>query len=187
MEFFPASFQVKDLSTGVKLLQGQTKGELYEWPMSASTSPASYAAYPDTKATLDQWHHRLGHPSPATLKTIVSQFSLPCFSSSITTPCNDCLLNKIHKLPFQTSSIRSSKPLQYIFSDVCQSPVLSSQNFKYYLIFVDHYTRYTWLYPLQTKSQVKDIFILFKPLVENRFDTKIKHLYSDKGGEYLAL
>ncbi|WZZ89829.1 hypothetical protein YC2023_118408 [Brassica napus] len=187
VEFFPASFQVKDLSTGVKLLQGQAKGELYEWPMSALTSPASYAIYPDTKATFSQWHHRLGHPSPATLKTIVSSFSLPCFKNSVTSPCNDCLLNKIHKLLFQTSTIISSKPLQYIFSDVWQSPVTSSQNFKYYLLFVDHYTRYMWLYPLTAKSQVKDVFLSFKPLVETRFETKIQHLYSDNGGEYLDL
>lgn len=36
VEFFPASFQVKDLSTGVPLLQGRTRNELYEWPMSAA-------------------------------------------------------------------------------------------------------------------------------------------------------
>ncbi|XP_010431048.1 PREDICTED: uncharacterized protein LOC104715332 [Camelina sativa] len=32
MEFFLAYFQVKDLKTGVRLLQGRTKNELYEWP-----------------------------------------------------------------------------------------------------------------------------------------------------------
>ena len=188
VEFFPASFQVKDLSTGVQLLQGRTKNELYEWPMSASTKPTAHATYPDTNATLAQWHLCLGHPSPSILHTIVSKLSLPCFSNSVSfSPCNDCLLNIIHKLPFQTSSIKSSQPLQYIFSDVWQSPVLSSENFKYYLLFVDHYTRYTWLYPLTAKSQVKDIFILFKPLVENRFQTKIQTLYTDNGGEYIAL
>lgn len=30
VEFFPTSFQVKDLSTGVRLLQGRTRNELYE-------------------------------------------------------------------------------------------------------------------------------------------------------------
>ncbi|KAG7533328.1 Reverse transcriptase RNA-dependent DNA polymerase [Arabidopsis thaliana x Arabidopsis arenosa] len=32
VEFFPAHFQVKDLSTGARLLQGRTRNELYEWP-----------------------------------------------------------------------------------------------------------------------------------------------------------
>lgn len=185
--FFPSYFQVMDLKTGVRLLQGQARDELYEWPVSASSpKPASYLIYPDTKTTLHQWHKRLGHPSLATLKSVVSNFSLPCSNNSVF-PCNDCLLNKIHKLPFQQSSIVSSKPLQYVFSDVWQSPVLSAHNYKYYLVLVDHYTRYCWMYPLKAKSQVKEIFVAFKSLVENRFQTKIQTLYSDNGGEYLAL
>ena len=188
VEFFPAHFQVKDLNTGVRLLQGRTRNELYEWPWSSLNPTASYVSYPDTKATLTQWHRRLGHPSSSILKNVVSQFSLPCFEhSSSAFPCNDCLLNKTHKLPFHETTIRSTKPLQYVFSDVWQSPILSSQNYKYYLVLVDHYTRYTWLYPLTAKSQVKDIFISFKPLVENRFQTKIQTLFSDNGGEFLAL
>lgn len=43
------------------------------------------------------------------------------------------------------------------------------------------------MYPLTAKSQVKELFIRFKPLVETRFQTKIQNLYSDNGGEYLAL
>lgn len=184
--FFPSHFQVMDLKTGVQLLQGQARDELYEWPVSSSIKPASYLIYLDTKTTLHQWHKRLGHPSLSTLKSVVSKFSLPC-SNTYVIPCNDCLLNKIHKLPFHQSSIVSSKPLQYIFSDVWQSPVLSTENYKYYLVLVDHYMRYCWVYPLKAKSQVKEIFIAFKALVENRFQTKIQTLYSDNGGEYLAL
>lgn len=67
------------------------------------------------------------------------------------------------------------------------SPITSVDNFKYYVLFVDHFTRFTWLYPLKLKSQVQATFIAFKALVENRFNEKIKTLYSDNGGEYLAL
>ena len=186
VEFFPAHFQVKDLSSGAKLLQGRTKDELYEWPM-PTRKPTAFATYPDTKATLTQWHHRLEHPSSSTLKFVVSKFSLPCLNTSSAFPCNDCLLNKTHKLPFHQSTFVSTKPLQYLFSDVWQSPITSSQNQKYYLVLIDHYTRYMWFFPLKAKSDVKNIFIQFKPIVETRFQTKIIHLYSDNGGEFLAL
>lgn len=66
-------------------------------------------------------------------------------------------------------------------------PITSVDNYKYYLIFVDHYTCYTWLYPLKQKSQVKSIFITFKTLTENRFQTTIGTLYSDNGREFMAL
>lgn len=126
VEFFHAHFQVNDLSSGARLLQGQTKGDLYEWPK-PNLSPSAYATYPNTKATLSRWHNRLSHSSLSTLKFVVSKFSLPCLNttSSCVYPCNEYLLNKTHKLPFQQSSNTSSKPLQYLFIDVWQSPISS--------------------------------------------------------------
>lgn len=187
VEFFPAHFQVKDLYSGIPLLQGKTKGDLYEWPVSSSTINSFFAASP-SKPSLDQWHLRLGHPSLDVLKTIVSTSSIPYSSSlSKSTLCSDCSINKSHKLPFSTNTITSHRPLQYVFSDVWTSPILSIDNYKYYLILVDHHTRYTWLYPLKTKSQVKDTFMAYKELVENHFQTRIGTLYSDNGGEFIAL
>lgn len=58
---------------------------------------------------------------------------------------------------------------------------------KYYIIFVDHYSKYIWLYPMPNKSSVQTIFPQFRHLVENRFNKKIKSLYSDNGGEYIGL
>ena len=101
--------------------------------------------------------------------------------------CSDCAINKTHKLPFHQTTITSSRPLQYIFTDLWSSPVVSIDNYKYYLVLVDHYSRYTWLYPLKLKSQVKETFKVFKALVENYFSTKIGTLFSDNGGEFIAL
>ena len=143
------------------------------------------------KTTRDVWHLRLGHPSPPLLQSIISKNSLPVAATSLDFQkpffCSDCHINKSHKMPFQETSIASTRPLQFVFSDVWSSPVFSHDNNKYYVIFVDHYSRYTWLYPLQKKSQVKDVFLAFKPLVENHFQTKIGTLFSDNGGEYIAL
>lgn len=64
---------------------------------------------------------------------------------------------------------------------------LSIDGNKYYLILVDHFSRYTWMYPLKHKSNVKDTFIAFTALVENRFQTKIGMLFFENGGEYIAI
>ncbi|KAG7543090.1 Ribonuclease H-like superfamily [Arabidopsis thaliana x Arabidopsis arenosa] len=187
VEFFPAHFQVKDLSTGARLLQGRTRNELYEWPVNL-TNATILSASPSPKTDLSSWHSRLGHPSLPVLKAVVSQFHLP-LSNSISKqfPCSDCFINKSHKLPFYTNTIVSSQPLEYLYSDVWTSPCVSLDNYKYYLVIVDHFTRYTWLYPLKQKSQVKDVFVVFKALVENRFSSRIRTLYSDNGGEFVAL
>ena len=151
VEFFPAHFQVKDLSSGVPLIQGKTKDELYEWPINPSTLQSFFASS-TPKISLSDWHFRLGHPSASILKNVVSHFSLP-YKQSVTqnTLCSDCAINKSHKLPFHQTSITSSRPLQYIFTDLWSSPVVSKDNYKYYLVLVDHYSRYTWLYPLKLK------------------------------------
>ena len=190
VEFFPAYFQVKDLSTGTPLLQGRTKNELYEWSMISMQAKAFSSSY-RTKTSIASWHSRLGHPSPPMLQSIISKHSLPVASTSSTFSksalCFDCLINKSHKIPFQNISITSHRPLQYLFTDLWTSPITSIDNNKYYLIFVDHFSRYTWFYPMQKKSQVKEVFMAFKPLLENHFQAKIDTLYSDNGGEYISL
>lgn len=40
---------------------------------------------------------------------------------------------------------------------------------------------------METKSSVRTIFPLLKNLIENRFQLKIKSIYSDNGGEFVFL
>ena len=187
VEFFPSSFQVKDLKTGVRLLCGKAKAKLYEWPLSTPQVNAA-SAYPTSKTTLSSWHSRFGHPSYSILQNIVSSFTLPVsLPSQKQFSCNDCFINKSHKLPFSQSSITSTQPFQYLFSDIWTSPILSSDNYNYYLVIIDHFTRYSWPFPLKQKSQTKETIIAFKNLVENFFQTKIRTFYTDNGGEFIAL
>ena len=73
------------------------------------------------------------------------------------------------------------------FFNVWTSPISSSDGFNSYVIFVDHYTKYIWFYPLRQKSNVHSTFIAFKKIVENYFTTTIKALYTYNGGKFLAL
>lgn len=63
----------------------------------------------------------------------------------------------------------------------------SFNGIKYYVIFIDYFTKYIWFYPLNKKSSVHTIFIYFKALVEKFFNTSIVRLYTNNGNEYLAL
>ena len=70
---------------------------------------------------------------------------------------------------------------------VWTSPLSSSDDFNYYVILFDHYTKYIYLYPLRRKSYVHSTFVVFKQLVEIYFTTTNKSLYINNGGEFLAL
>jgi hypothetical protein len=183
IEFLPSTFLIKELHTRTTLLQGQVKDGVYEWP---SSSP--FIAFSTIKPTSFDWHHRLSYPAISILKHIVSSnhLGLSSFLSS-NYSCNVCLCNKSHKLPFSNSVIFSTKPLEIIFSDVWTSLIFSHNGFKYYVIFIDHFTKYIWFYPFKNKSDVKDVFIRFKAIVKKHFNSTIKTLYSDNGGEYISL
>ena len=51
---------------------------------------------------------------------------------------------------------------------------------------MDHFTKYIWFYSLKQKSNVRDVFVRFKALVEKYFKAKIVTLYFDQGGKYQA-
>jgi hypothetical protein len=56
----------------------------------------------------------------------------------------------------------------------------------YYVIFIDDYSRKTWLYLLKTKDEVFNKFQEFKAEIENLTNKKIKILRTDNGGEYTS-
>jgi hypothetical protein len=63
IEFHPHYLCVNDLRMRKLLLLGPTKEVLYPWPLSSS-SPSSLVAFVGQRVSLDQWHHRLVHPTP---------------------------------------------------------------------------------------------------------------------------
>ena len=55
---------------------------------------------------------------------------------------------------------------------------------KWYITFVDDFSRYTKVYLLKSNNEVEEMFLKYKAEVENQLDRKIKRLRSDRGGEY---
>ena len=150
------------------------------------TAPSPSASFICSNSSIKLWHQRLGHlASPTLLHALKSNHI--SFSSSLD-KCLDCLSNKSHKLPFSRSFISSSYPLEIVYFDVWgPAPINSIDDFHYYVIFLDHFSKYVWLYPLKLKSDVSIIFPIFKNLVEIQLNSQIKTLYSDNGGEFIKL
>uniref|UniRef100_A0A803P8J1 Integrase catalytic domain-containing protein n=1 Tax=Cannabis sativa TaxID=3483 RepID=A0A803P8J1_CANSA len=56
--------------------------------------------------------------------------------------------------------------------------------YRYYISFVDAYSRYTWIYMLRTRDEALPTFTKFKTQVELQLGHQIKTLQSDWGGEF---
>ena len=93
----------------------------------------------------------------------------------------------MHKLPFEQSQFQSTQPLELVHSDVWgPAPVNSSNGYRYYLLFVDDFSRFSWLFLLKHKSEVLTTFKHFKATVENQLSKQIKFLRTNCGGEYTS-
>ena len=81
---------------------------------------------------------------------------------------------------------RASAPLDLIHSDLMgpfPHPLIRKARF--FLIFVDDFSRFTWIYFLREKSDVFQHLKYFKALVETQSKKKIKVLRANNGGEYV--
>lgn len=153
-------YAIKDSRTNMIILYGPNRHGLY--PISSSSSfksrsSAARALLASTQVS-SLWHQRLEHPSATTHSRLASSFS------SITSPilhhCTACAQAKCTRLPFLLSTTTSTKCLELIHSDVWgPSPFLSMKSYRYYVIFVDDFSRYSWIYPLHNKSEVCSVFL----------------------------
>jgi hypothetical protein len=102
------------------------------------------------------WHRRLAHLNYIALPVLSKMVtSLPDMQVEHDGVCKGCALGKNAKGRFSSSDNRSKGILDIIHSDVCgQMMVPSLGNFLYYVIFIDDYSRKTWIYFLKVKYEV---------------------------------
>ncbi|RVW24162.1 Retrovirus-related Pol polyprotein from transposon TNT 1-94 [Vitis vinifera] len=112
---------------------------------------------------------------------------LPDLKQNLPT-CVACQYGKQSRLPFaQKSTWRSSHKLQLVHTDVrgpLRTPSLKGS--KYYIAFIDDYTRYCWIFFLNFKSEVADVFWKYKALVENQSGAIIQVIRTNNGTEYTS-
>jgi hypothetical protein len=185
-EFHPHSFFLKDCRSGKVLLRGPNNHGLYQFPPTSNKSCPS--ALVDEHISIPQWHFRLGHPAFKLVRQVLSSFNLPIVSTKHSELCHACLSSKSKQQSFSLSKSHAKCSLELIYTDVWgPSPVCSTNGSKYYVSFLNAFSRYTWLYPLSCKADVTSIFLKFQVYVEPFFDSRIKSIQSDWGGEYLPL
>jgi hypothetical protein len=119
------------------------------------------------------------------VQRVVKEFSLPCqLNSNKELVCGPCQQGKSHQLPYPKSVSMSRQSLELIFSDVWGPAPDSVDRNKYYVSFIDDYSKFIWIYLLKFKSDVFQKFHEFQNLVERLFNMKIIAIQSDWGGEY---
>ncbi|KAK9100717.1 hypothetical protein Scep_024147 [Stephania cephalantha] len=135
------------------------------------------------------WHLRFGHLNFGGLEQSKKEMvkGLPRINHPDQL-CEGCLVGKQFRKSFpKESESRAKKPLELIHTDVC-GPIKPSSlgNINYFLLFIDDFSRKTWVYFLNHKSEVFEVFKKFKAAVERESGRKIKAMRSDRGGEFTS-
>ena len=79
----------------------------------------------------------------------------------------------------------TTRPLELLHMDL-----FGPQNYaslggnKYGLVIVDDFSRYTWVFFLDDKSKVVDIFKTFAKRAQTEYEVSLKHIRSDNGTEF---
>ncbi|CAN0871895.1 Retrovirus-related Pol polyprotein from transposon TNT 1-94 [Linum grandiflorum] len=136
----------------------------------------------------DLWHCRLGHLHNARLLTMFRRNMLPDSISSKFCPptsCISCIEAKMSQSSFSSSDTVYEAPFDLIHTDLWgPSPVTSRMGYKYFALFIDHATRFTWIYFLRRKSELIDHAKAFVEMIRTQFGKTVKIIRSDPGGEF---
>ena len=135
------------------------------------------------------WHGRLCHQSFYTLDSMIKGelvrglhvFEKPKDLYST------CISGKHAKCSFKASVLRVEKPLELVLMDLCgpiKPPTLGGKS--YFLLIVDDFSRYMWIYLLSIKAKALQGFKRFRMMAEAEIKRKLKCARSDCGGEFLS-
>ena len=99
--------------------------------------------------------------------------------------CDACEYGKHTRATYVSRGLRSINPFMLVHSDVWMSPVTSVSGMKYFVTFIDCYSRVAWIYLMKHKSEVLKCFQDFCSLIGNQYDARVKVLRTDNGTEYV--
>ncbi|KAJ0048663.1 hypothetical protein Pint_16358 [Pistacia integerrima] len=130
-----------------------------------------------------RWHLRFGHLHFHGLK-LLSTRSMVRGLPSLEVPnhiCATCVIGKQARSPFPTGGTwRAQETLQLVHTDICGP--LEPKSFggnRYFITFIDDFSRKVWVYFLKEKSATFDVFKTFKAYSETESGNKLVTILVD--------
>eukprot|EP01018_Ginkgo_biloba_P014921 Gb_20081 [translate_table: standard] len=124
--------------------------------------------------TIDEsilWHCRYGHLNYGGLLMLRKNemvIELPFIQGSKEI-FEGCIYRKQHRDSFLVSKFKAREPLELVHTDLCgPMRTLSMGKVRYFMTFIDDYTRNIWVYFLKEKYETFMKFIEFRAMAERQ-------------------
>ena len=131
------------------------------------------------------WHRRLGHVSIKRIIRLVNEGVLNALDFTDSETCLDYIKGKQTRKS-KKGATRRKHLLDIIHINIC-CPDMDGSDLKYFITFIDDYSRYMYLYMLRPKDEGLDSFKVFKVEVKKQCEKKIKIVRLNRGGEYYGM
>lgn len=179
-----AGFKVEFFRGDQKVLTGQYDQGLYYLQGTVRENRNKESC--NVVDTTYRWHSRLAHMSQSSMEALARKGYLKKEEVKSLGFCEACAMGKSHKLSFPKAKHSTKGILDYVHSDLWGSPNVtpSLSGCKYFLTFIDDYSRKVWIYFLRTKDEAFQKFEEWKILVENQTQRRLKCLRTDNGLEF---
>ncbi|XP_047265013.1 uncharacterized protein LOC107865557 isoform X1 [Capsicum annuum] len=133
-------------------------------------------------SSINFWHSRLCHINERYVGIMSSLRLIPMIKKNF--ECEACSKVKITKRSHFCIE-RKIDLLELDHSDFCElGRILTCEGNRYFIIFIDDFSKFTYVYLMKNKSVAFENFNNFLHEVENQFNRKIKRIRSDRGREY---
>ncbi|KAF2890883.1 hypothetical protein ILUMI_15290 [Ignelater luminosus] len=137
----------------------------------------------------EKLHRTLGHINFNNLEKMCKNEVLDGLPKEIESEylkCATCIENKMHNLPFHNNRRRAEDILEIVHTDL-NGPHQTTgyEGEKYFLTFIDDYSKLTKVYCIQTKTEVFDCLVQYVNEIQNLTGKMIKELRCDNGKEYI--
>eukprot|EP01018_Ginkgo_biloba_P016798 Gb_10865 [translate_table: standard] len=101
--------------------------------------------------------------------------------------CEGCIYGKQHRDSFPALKFKARENLELVHTNLCGlMRTLSMGKARYFMSFIDDYTRKIWVYFLKEKFKAFMKFIEFRVMAERQSGYKLRILSSNNGGEYIS-
>ena len=163
------------------------RGDLYIVDFTKKAQPKTCFIAKSSKGWL--WHRRFGHVGMQNLDKLIKGNHILGVNDVIFDKdrlCSACQAGKQVGGRHPVKNIMTTRrPLELLHMDLFgPNSYKSLGGNSFGLVIVDDFSRFTWVFFLDDKSQVQKIFKNFARKAQNQFEVKIKKVRSDNGMEF---